>query len=340
MSVFSLSHYDYFVPTELIAQEPLENRAASKMLVVNRKTGELLHRQVRDLPEFLSPKDAMVLNDTKVVPARLVGVRDKTGGRWEGLFLRVTDIYKPLWQILSKTRGSIQSGETISLRSPTGKGSLSLEFVTKQDDTSWIVKPILSTMNSIEGESRLAILDRIGWVPLPPYIRRGQMTMDDVTRYQTVFAAAPGAVAAPTAGLHFTTQLLNRIREIETEIVPVTLHVGIGTFKPIETENIQTHKMHSEWGSLCACSAEKLRKRRENGGRIIAIGTTSVRVLESAAQESITKNPNTTNTLIPYEGETSLFIRPPYLFKNVDVLFTNFHFPKSTLLILVRTFGG
>lgn len=318
-----LSYYDYELPSELIAQAPLQNRADARMLVVDRKSGTLQHLHVRDLPTLLDPKDCVVVNDTKVLPARLVGTRKKTGGRWEGLFLG----FGPggLWQIIAKTRGKIQTGELVQLQTPEGRVGISLEIGAKLDDGSWIAKPLTDDTSTVA-------LEKVGWIPIPPYIRNGRMVPEDKENYQTVYAAKPGAVAAPTAGLHFTPQLFNRVKESGTAIVPVTLHVGIGTFRPITAENLDEHPMHTEWCSLPESTVAMILNRNLAGGRTVAVGTTSVRVLESASDAE--------GNLKPFEGETSLFIKPPYTFKNVDVLLTNFHFPKSTLLILVRTFGG
>ncbi|MDR2117638.1 MAG: tRNA preQ1(34) S-adenosylmethionine ribosyltransferase-isomerase QueA [Planctomycetaceae bacterium] len=314
-----LSHYNYELPPDLIAQAPLRNRSDARLLVVDRQSGKFQHRHVYDLPSLLKPNDCVVVNDTKVLPARLVGTRTKTGGRWEGLFLGFDS--NRLWKIIGKTRGKIQTGEFVQLQTPEGHVGFSLEFGTKLSDGSWIVKPQTD-------EIPLTALEQVGWVPIPPYIRNGRMLPEDKESYQTVYASKPGAVAAPTAGLHFTPQLFNSIKQQGITINPVTLHVGMGTFKPITVENIHEHSMHTEWFSLPESTSTTLQHCKINGGRIIAVGTTSVRVLESVPD------------LKPFAGETSLFIRPPYQFKNVDVLLTNFHLPKSTLLILVRTFGG
>ncbi len=316
-------NYDYNLPHELIAQAPMENRSDARLLVVDRQRGTLEHRHVFDLPEYLKPTDTLVVNDTKVLPARLIGVRSGTGGRWEGLFLG----FGPhgVWKIIGKTRGKIQPGEEVQLNTPEGRGGFPLEFCAKTDDGEWIVKP------KTELEP-IAALERVGWVPIPPYIRNGRMVPADKENYQTVYAQKPGAVAAPTAGLHFTPELVERIKGLGTAIVPVTLHVGMGTFKPISVDRLEDHPMHAEWCSLTDKATKFLRKRKTDAGRIVAVGTTSVRVLESAAAA--------TGTLEPFEGETSLFIRPPYEFKVVDALLTNFHLPMSTLLVLVRTFGG
>ena len=319
-----LYHYDYDLPIELIAQEPLSDRSDARLLVVDRSTQSFRHRHIRDLPEFVQPLDCLVLNDTKVVSARLLGKRTGTGGRWEGLFLQP---FEPnLWHIICKTRSKMQTGETVLLHSPDGKKELQIELTAREEDNTWLVRP-LSPL--VEAGDSLNLLEQIGWTPIPPYIRKGKSLPYDKERYQTVYAAHAGSVAAPTAGLHLTPELLETVKQKGTAITSVTLHVGVGTFKPITAENIEEHHMHSEWCSLTAESAATLRRCRSNGGRIVAVGTTSVRVLESA-----------TDSFTPFEGSTSLFIRPPYRFRNVDALLTNFHFPKSTLLILVRTFGG
>ena len=326
-----LHHYDYHLPAELIAQEPLPNRSDARLLVVDQKTQSFQHRYIRDLPEFVQPHDCLVLNDTKVVAARLIGKRMQTGGRWEGLFLQ--SVPPNLWQIIGKTRGKMQIGETVQLCSPDSKNELRIQFIEKNEDHTWLVQPHLAGTPILETATDLigtpSLLEQIGWTPIPPYIRGGKPLAQDKERYQTVYAAHAGSIAAPTAGLHFTPELLETIKQKGTATASVTLHVGVGTFRPITAENIEKHHMHSEWCSLSAESAQTLRSCRESGGRIVAVGTTSVRVLESAS-----------DSLLPFEESTSLFIRPPYRFRNVDMLLTNFHFPKSTLLILVRTFGG
>ena len=322
-----LSHYDFSLPTELVAQEPLPNRSDARLLVVDCQTQSFQHRYIRDLPEFFEPKDCLVLNDTKVVPARLIGKRTKTGGHWEGLFLQFTP--ENLWQVMGKTRGTMQMGETVRLYSPDGKNELLIELVAKQDDHTLLVRPVVTIPHPLPAVKETFLLEQIGWVPIPPYIRGGKPLPYDKERYQTVYAAHSGSIAAPTAGLHFTPALLETVKQKGTKVASVTLHVGLGTFKPITAANIDEHHMHSEWCSLSAESASSIQQCRANGGRVVAVGTTSVRVLESAPEP-----------LQAFENRTSLFIRPPYHFRNVDVLLTNFHFPKSTLLILVRTFGG
>ena len=315
-----LCRYDYILPRELIAQEPLVNRADSRLLVVDRQKQSFSHRSIRDLPELLQPQDCLILNDTKVVPARLVGKRTHTDGYWEGLFLKL--VPPNLWQIIGKTR-KMRVGKTVCLQSPDGQNELLIEFVAKGEGGTWLAKPLNTEPHS------LTLLDQIGWTPLPPYIRSGKPLPYDKDRYQTVYAAHAGSVAAPTAGLHLTPELLTAIQQKGITTASVTLHVGLGTFKPITAEDIEKHSMHSEWCSLSVGSVSAIQQCRSNGGRVVAVGTTSVRVLESAPEP-----------LQPFEGTTSLFIRPPYHFRNVDVLLTNFHFPKSTLLILAYTFGG
>ena len=317
-----LDQYDYELPAELIAQEPLACRSDARLLIVRRQAGELEHARVRDLPEFLQPADALVLNDTRVVPARLVGYRTRTGGKWQGLFLAADDA--GLWKVLSKTRGKLEPGETIMLQNRQLQDALPLRLLTRLDRGEWAARPE-------SDEPALDLLQRIGRVPLPHYIRGGEMIDADLQTYQTVYATRPGAVAAPTAGLHFTPQLLRQIEQRGVATARVTLHVGIGTFRPITVERLRDHAMHSEWGQISAETVALLRQRRQAGGRIVAVGTTAVRVLETAAASG---------ELQPWTGETSIFIRPPHDFRAVDALLTNFHLPKSTLLVLVRTFGG
>jgi len=318
-----LEQYDYDLPKDLIAQQPLKQRTDARLLVVHRADESIAHTHVRDLPEVLRPGDCLVLNDTRVVPARLVGRRVRTGGRWEGLFLEADP--SGAWRLMSKTRGKLQPGETVSVRDDQSHQDLTLRMVMKNDDGTWIARPETD-------EAWLDLLDRVGRVPLPPYIRGGEMIPADRGTYQTTYAEKPGAVAAPTAGLHFTPKLLGRLREAGIEQYTLTLHVGLGTFRAIATERLKDHPMHSEWGQLGAETARALNEVRARGGRIVAVGTTVVRVLETAADAA--------GKLSAWEGKTDLFIRPPYDFRAVDALMTNFHLPKTTLLVLVRTFGG
>lgn len=316
--------YDYELPRELIAQHPLDHRIDARLLLVNRATGELSHHYVRDLPDLLNAGDVLVLNNSKVIPARLVGMRTSTRGRWEGLYLRAAE--NGFWEILSKTRGYLTPGETITLRDHDGRDSEQLVVCSRMDEGHLAVRPLEET--PIE-----AFLERFGRVPLPPYIRDGQMVDQDVASYQTVFAKHPGSVAAPTAGLHFSTDLIRHLQRRGVITAGVTLHVGIGTFRPVAAERLDEHKMHSEWCELTDQAAQKIVEARSAGGRVVAIGTTSVRVLESAAA-------NANGNFAAWSGETNIFIRPPYQFRMVDALLTNFHLPKSTLLMLVSAFAG
>ncbi|MEQ8786868.1 MAG: tRNA preQ1(34) S-adenosylmethionine ribosyltransferase-isomerase QueA [Pirellulaceae bacterium] len=315
--------YDYELPRELIAQHPLAQRGDARLMVVSRSSGDLRHTHVRELPGLLRPTDTLVLNDTRVIPARLVGTRTKTGGRWFGLFLAADE--HGVWQVMCKTRGKAQPGETIILQDREGRDAARLRLLVKLEGGVWAVRPE-------SNEPHLEFLDRVGRVPLPHYIRHGEMVDADLADYQTVYAQRPGAVAAPTAGLHFTPKLLEQIRATGVGVEQVTLHVGVGTFKPIAVESLEEHRMHSEWGRIDRDVAERLNARRGAGGRIVAVGTTAVRVLESAAADD--------GRLQAWEAETDLFIHPPYRFRAVDALMTNFHLPRSTLLVLVRTFGG
>jgi S-adenosylmethionine:tRNA ribosyltransferase-isomerase len=317
-----LAPYDYDLPRELIAQHPLQRRSDARLMVVQRSSGQIDHAHVRDLPEILRPSDCLIFNDTKVIPARLVGRRDRTGARWTGLFVAADE--HGVWQVLSKTRGKLEPGEAIVVLSWDLRQTVTLRLLSKLEGGMWAVRP------EPMGEP-LDILQRVGRVPLPPYIRDGEMIEEDVETYQTVFAERPGAVAAPTAGLHFTPELLAGLTRRGVQQERVTLHVGVGTFRPITAERLEDHPMHSEWCSLSPEAAERLQAARQRGKRLIAVGTTVARTLESAAADGQIK---------PFMGHTDLFIRPPYKFRACDALLTNFHLPKSTLLILVRTFGG
>jgi S-adenosylmethionine:tRNA ribosyltransferase-isomerase len=317
-----LDRYDYVLPEGLIAQQPAVCRSDARLLVVDRGRNSLEHRYIHDLPEILRPNDCLVINDTRVVPARLVGHRRETGGRWEGLFLDASP--DGLWRVICKTRGKLKSGDTVVLTSASGHEDVVLQLGVQEPGGVWVVRPLAT-------EDAMTLLERVGCVPLPPYIRKGRMVEGDREHYQTVYAQVPGAVAAPTAGLHFTAALLDRLREIGVAVCPLTLHVGQGTFRPITVESLGEHKMHSEWGRITQETVERLKACRAKGGRIVAVGTTSVRVLETASADG---------TLKPFVGHTELFIRPPYPFRSVDVLMTNFHLPRTTLLVLVRTFGG
>jgi len=317
-----ISDYDYELPRDLIAQHPLATRSDARLMIVDRGRNTIDHAYIRDLPELLQPTDLLVVNDTRVIPARLVGRRERTGARWSGLYLQSDE--HGVWQILSKTRGKLEAGEAIQVLSWDLRDTIRLRLVMPLDGGAWAVRP------EPLGEP-LEILRRVGRVPLPPYVRDGEMTDEDEAAYQTVFAQTAGAVAAPTAGLHFTPELLAKLEQRGIHKVAVTLHVGIGTFRPVTVEKLEDHMMHSEWASASAETVDQISKTRAAGHRVVAVGTTVVRTLESAAQSG---------TLQPFTGQTNLFIRPPYQFQTIDALLTNFHLPKSTLLVLVRTFGG
>jgi len=315
--------YDYELPPELIAQEALADRAAARLLVVRRATGTLEHRRIRDLPEILSPGDLVVVNDTRVVPARLIGRRTATGGAWEGLFLRI-DGATGLWQILAHTRGRPAVGESVALVDRAGAEGVTLELVGRGLGGTWLVRP------SVAGPAE-EVLARVGRVPLPGYIRGGEEQRGDLERYQTVFARAAGSAAAPTAGLHFTPELLAALAARGIGRADVTLHVGIDTFRPITAERLDDHPMHTEW---CACpepTAAAIRATKARGGRVVAVGTTAMRTLETAARAG---------TVSAWSGPTDLFIRPGFSFHAVDCLLTNFHLPRTTLLVLVSTFAS
>ncbi len=337
----ALDLYDYSLPRERIAQEPLRNRVDARLMVINRSSGTIEHHHVRDLPELLRAEDSLVLNNSRVVPARLVGYRTRTRGRWQGLYLR-SDAATGVWELLTKTRGSLKTGETITLEDRDARDGGQLEVIGRDNEGHLFVRPLPESMQHDETLAGKEVsptqwLERFGRVPIPPYIRDGRMVDADLVNYQTVFASEreedKASVAAPTAGLHFTNSLLQNIAKGQTAIHEVTLHVGIGTFRPIEVADIDNHTMHHEWGRIDAESCASIRERREAGGRCVAVGTTSVRVLESSAAAN-------GGTLREWTGATDLFIKPPYTFAAVDALMTNFHLPKSSLLVLVSAFAG
>jgi S-adenosylmethionine:tRNA ribosyltransferase-isomerase len=310
--------FDYHLPPELLARYPVEPRDHSRLMVLRRGSRGVEHRRFFDLPDLLAPGDVLVRNNTRVVPARLVGSREATNGRWEGLFLRARS--DDAWELLAKTRGRPRPGERV--RTDSG---LVLELVDRVGDGRWLARP------SPPGDA-FELLERHGQVPLPPYIRKGLADPEDRLRYQTIFAAAPGSVAAPTAGLHFTPRLIDRLRERAIESVDLTLHVGLGTFRPIEAERIEEHTLHAEWAEVPDSAAAALNTARRRGGRIVAVGTTSVRTLETAADEA--------GVVHPFAGETALYLRPGHHFRAIDAMVTNFHLPRSSLLVLVSAFAG
>jgi len=316
--------YDYQLPTDLIAQHPLATRVDSRLMVVRRDLQTIDHYHFRDLPELLRAGDMLVVNDSRVIPARLVGHRTATGGRWHGLYLEHDEVGN--WLLLGKTRGKLQPGEFITLEDENRRPHTRLQLIAKQDGGRWVAQPQTEL-------DTFTLLTAVGRIPLPHYIREGEMVGTDRERYQTVYANEPGSVAAPTAGLHFNDQLLRRLADADVHRQTVTLHVGMGTFRPVSTETLEEHEMHTEWGQVTEPAAAAITSARNAEGRAIAVGTTAVRTLESAAAQAA-------GQLTAWEGKTDLFIRPPYDFKTIDGLITNFHLPKSTLLVLVRTFGG
>jgi S-adenosylmethionine:tRNA ribosyltransferase-isomerase len=321
----SRAFFDYDLPSDLIAQEPCPERDQARLLVARRSDYAVEHHVFHALPALLNPGDLLVLNNTRVLPARLLGRRASTGGKWEGLFLGV--LPDGAWEMLCQTRGQLRSGETIVVE----PGPLYLALVGRAPSGHWLARPDAAG-------APLELLERHGQVPLPPYIRKGRADQADRERYQTVFAQRAGAVAAPTAGLHFTPRVFEALRERAIDWTFVTLHVGLGTFQPIQTSDVTQHPMHAEWGELSEATAEAIRACRARGGRVVAVGTTSVRVLETAAQG---RGPETGPSPVqPWCGETRLFIYPPYSFRAVDALVTNFHLPRTTLLLLVSALAG
>ncbi|MFL5329341.1 MAG: tRNA preQ1(34) S-adenosylmethionine ribosyltransferase-isomerase QueA [Gemmataceae bacterium] len=309
---------DYELPSELIAQHPAEPRDAARLLVVRRDSNAVEHRHVRDLPELLAPNDLLVINDTRVLPARLLGRRSKTGGKWEGLYLGTSA--DGCWEMLSQTRGILDVGEQVDVE----PGPLSLTLIERPPGRPWKFQP------DPYGDA-VTLLGRHGHVPLPPYIRKGRDEPSDREHYQTVFANAPGSVAAPTAGLHFTPELLQRLEGKGVRRANVTLHVGLGTFQPLKDSDPERHVMHKEWCTVPATTVAAVQQIKVRGGRVVAVGSTSARTLETASQSG---------TLNAWSGETDLFIRPPYTFRTVDCLMTNFHLPQTTLLLMVSAFAG
>jgi S-adenosylmethionine:tRNA ribosyltransferase-isomerase len=321
---------DYELPSELIAQQPLPHRVDARLMVLDRENQSINHHHIRDLPRLLKADDRLVLNDTKVIPAQLRGVRLSTGGRWQGLYLGLTS--EGDWKLVCKTRGHLHPPEQINLIDPEGKSVVRLWLLEQKEEGVWLARPD-------EERSPLDILEEVGHVPLPPYIRKGNMIDSDVSDYQTVFARNPGAVAAPTAGLHFTKELLKAIDSAGVDMSAVTLHVGMGTFRPITVQDVADHPMHTEWGELNEAAAKEIMRTRGKDGRVISVGTTVTRVLESAALAQ-KFGLGSTEPLKAWSGNTDLFIRPPYDFRLINGLLTNFHFPRTTLLLLVQAFGG
>ena len=311
-----LEEFDYYLPEELIAQTPIKQRDASKLMVLSKKTGEIEHKHFYDIIDYLNPGDTLVLNDTKVLPARLIGEKVSTKAVIEVLLLK--NIEGNTWETLVKPARRIHVGDVVSF----GDGLLKLTCIDVKDEG---IRVFEASFKGIFYE----LLDKLGTMPLPPYIHK---KLEDKDRYQTVYAKETGSAAAPTAGLHFTEELLERIKEKGINIVYLTLHVGLGTFRPVKVEDVTKHKMHSEFYSLSKSVADILNKTRENGKRIIAVGTTSTRTLETIYQKF--------GTFKEDSGFTDIFIYPGKKVKSIDGLITNFHLPKSTLIMLVSAIAG
>nr|WP_318705139.1 tRNA preQ1(34) S-adenosylmethionine ribosyltransferase-isomerase QueA [uncultured Acetatifactor sp.] len=310
------SDFYFDLPKELIAQDPLEDRSASRLLLLDKNTGAVSHRVFRQITEYLRPGDCLVLNNTKVIPARLLGQREKTGGHVELLLLKRRQ--DDVWETLVKPGKKCRPGARISF----GDGLLTAEVLETVEEGNRLVR---FTYDGIFEE----VLDRLGEMPLPPYITH---KLQDKNRYQTVYAKYEGSAAAPTAGLHFTQSLLDQITEMGVETAYVTLHVGLGTFRPVKEENVLEHHMHSEFYQVTDEAAQKINRVKEKGGRIICVGTTSCRTVESAADEN--------GIVRPGCAQTDIFIYPGYRFKVLDGLITNFHLPESTLVMLVSALAG
>ncbi len=308
------SDFNYKLPPELIAQQPLEVRSASRLLVMDGAQKTYEDRQFSDIIEFLNPGDVLVLNDTRVIPARLHGQKE-TGGKVEVLVERVV------------------SDKTVHAHLRASKAPKAGARLTLEGELEVLMKGRQGELFELEFQTDrnvFDVLEQYGHIPLPPYIQRPD-ELSDHQRYQTVYADKPGAVAAPTAGLHFDEAIFEALRRKGVETVFVTLHVGAGTFQPVRADDLKDHVMHGEYVDVSEEVCQKIRQTRKNGGRVVAVGTTAVRSLESASQSG---------KLIPYAGQTRLFITPGYTFKSVDVLITNFHLPESTLMMLVSAFGG
>ena len=308
------SDYDYDLPQELIAQTPLSNRSESRLMVLDKKTNTYEHKHFSDIIEYLDENDVLVLNDTKVIPARLYGNKVDTNALIEVLLLK--DLGDNIWEALARPQRRVKIGSIISF----GDGRLKAKCIEKADMG-------ICKFELIYDGILVEILDSLGEMPLPPYIHE---KLNDKDRYQTVYAKNPGSAAAPTAGLHFTPELLEKIKAKGVEIVYVTLHVGLGTFRPVEEDDLTNHVMHSEYYEISKESADKLNEAKANGKRIIAVGTTSTRTLESAYDNGFKECCN----------NTSIFIYPGYKFKAIDAQITNFHLPKSTLIMLISAFAG
>ena len=310
------SDFFYDLPEELIAQDPLEDRTASRLLVLDRKTGVVKHKIFSDVIDYLNKGDCLVINNTRVIPARLIGEKEGTGGKVEVLLLkrRANDV----WETLVKPGKKLRPGARVIF----GDGRLKAEILEIAEEGNRLVRFYYEGIFE-------EILDSLGEMPLPPYITH---KLEDKEMYQTVYAKYDGSAAAPTAGLHFTKELLSRIEEKGIKIASITLHVGLGTFRPVKVDDVNNHHMHTEWYEVNAEAADIINETKRNGGRVICVGTTSCRTIESVADENGYMKAKT--------GETDIFIYPGYKFKVMDGLITNFHLPESTLVMLVSAFAG
>lgn len=311
-----LKDFNYDLPEELIAQDPLEDRSSSRLMVLHKDTGRIEHKIFRDIIDYLNPGDCLVINDTKVIPARLMGIKEDTGAAIEVLLLKRNA--DDVWECLVKPGKKARTGARIVF----GEGLLVGEIVDVIEDGNRMIK------FHYEGIFE-EILDKLGQMPLPPYITH---KLQDKNRYQTVYAKNEGSAAAPTAGLHFTKELLEKIKEKGVNVVSITLHVGLGTFRPVKVDKIEEHHMHTETFNISKEAADTINRTRAAGGRAIAVGTTSCRTLESAAADD--------GTIPARSGDTDIFIYPGYKFKAIDCLITNFHLPESTLIMLVSALAG
>ena len=312
----NVKDYDYDLPEELIAQDPLEDRSSSRLMLLDRQTGDVEHRHFTDILEYLHPGDCLVINNTKVIPARLFGVKEDTQAKIEVLLLKRKE--NDIWETLVKPGKKAKPGTKLVF----GDGLLTAEVVDVVEEGNRLIQ---FHYDGIFEE----ILDQLGQMPLPPYITH---QLKDKNRYQTVYAKYDGSAAAPTAGLHFTKELLQKVKDMGVDIAEVTLHVGLGTFRPVKVENVLDHHMHSEFYMVSQEAADKINRAKENGHRVIAVGTTSTRTLEAAADEN--------GRLYETSGWTEIFIYPGYQFKVIDALITNFHLPQSTLVMLVSALAG
>jgi S-adenosylmethionine:tRNA ribosyltransferase-isomerase len=333
---YTTADFDYDCPRELIAQYPVPNRADSRLLVLDRRTGAIAHHQFRQLPTLLTPGDLVVLNVSRVIRARLMGRREN--GRLAEILL-VHPQPDGTWIAMVHPGGKLKAGRTVVLEAPPG--SSVTRPPTEPGETVEIVEVLGGGLRRVRfrGVTPERAMDRFGSVPLPPYIERAPEPADR-DRYQTVYARVDGSVAAPTAGLHFTPELLAAIEEQGVGTAEVILHVGPGTFKPVDVVNPTNHAMHAEWYELTPAMADRINAARTSGGRIWAVGTTAARVLETVARGSTSSRADEQAIVAPGSGWTDLFIFPPYRFRAVDALLTNFHLPRSTLLMLVSAFAG